>query len=343
MAELQEIIERLAEKIDNYKYLYQQNEMAVRDHILNPVLKALGWNPENPEEVRPNVFTGEGVPDYTLFKNDKKVLFVEAKNLSVEVEQKKVLSQLARYCFSEGMRYGVLTNGAMWVLFRSFEEGTTVEQRTIWKVDIFEDHKTTILSRLNTITKDNIEKVDSLVNKLQILDQIWKEIIEDPTYFVKGLSQAVDTLCRERCPDEHFDQIEIEDFLQERIDNLLSPKEETLPTPKVKPTPITGTEAEKIKINRDKLFLHPGPAEKRYIKDYILGKRELWKELISKKTLLSKEIVSLGRFKAIGPFAVSLQKRGLATKIDFDKLNNCAVWRIEEEVIPHIRKILASG
>ena len=42
----------------------------------------------------------------TLFKNNKKVLFVEAKKLSVDVEQREVIRQLAKYCFGEGMKYG---------------------------------------------------------------------------------------------------------------------------------------------------------------------------------------------------------------------------------------------
>ena len=133
---LKETLEMVVERMKKYRDLYEQNEMAVRDQIVNPTLKGLGWNPENPEEVQPNIYTEEGVPDYSLMNNANKVLFIEAKKLSVDIEQKEVMRQLAKYCFGEGMKYGVLTNGAIWILFRAFQEGTKMTERIVWKTDI---------------------------------------------------------------------------------------------------------------------------------------------------------------------------------------------------------------
>lgn len=129
---LQETLEMVVDRMKKHRSLYDQNEMAVRDQLVNPILRGLGWNPEDPEEVRPNVSTEEGVPDYSLIKNDSTVLFIEVKKLSVDVEQREVISQLAKYCFGEGMKYGVLTNGVIWILFRAFQEGTTMGERIVW-------------------------------------------------------------------------------------------------------------------------------------------------------------------------------------------------------------------
>ena len=118
---LEETLSTVVERMKKHRSLYEQNEMAVRSQVIEPVLRGLGWDIENPEEVQPNVSTEEGIPDYSLFKNNKKVLFVEAKKLSVDVEQREDIRQLAKYCFGEGMKYGVLTNGAVWVLFRAFQ------------------------------------------------------------------------------------------------------------------------------------------------------------------------------------------------------------------------------
>lgn len=104
---LKETLEMVVERMRKYRSLYQQNEMAVRDQLVNPILRSLGWNPENPEEVQPNIPTEEGVPDYSLMKNGNAVLFIEAKKLSVDVEQRGAIRQLAKYCFGEGMKYGV--------------------------------------------------------------------------------------------------------------------------------------------------------------------------------------------------------------------------------------------
>ena len=71
-------------RLRRYRNLYEKSEESVKYQIINPILKELGWNSENPEEVRINISTEEDIPDYTLLKNNKKVLFTEAKKLSVD-------------------------------------------------------------------------------------------------------------------------------------------------------------------------------------------------------------------------------------------------------------------
>ena len=117
MNNLKEIIETVLEKLKKHKSLYEKSKESVRYHIINPILRSIRWNPENPEEVQPNITIEKRIPDYSLHKNSKKVLFIEAKKLSVDIEKKEVLRKLASYCFGEGMKYGVLANGSVWILF----------------------------------------------------------------------------------------------------------------------------------------------------------------------------------------------------------------------------------
>ncbi|MBU4304750.1 MAG: hypothetical protein KJ893_03885 [Candidatus Omnitrophica bacterium] len=85
MADLKETLEMVIERMKKYRGLYEKSEESVRYQIINPILKDLGWNPENPEEVQPNISTEEGFPDYSLLKNEKKVLFIEAKFLKFAI------------------------------------------------------------------------------------------------------------------------------------------------------------------------------------------------------------------------------------------------------------------
>ena len=227
MVDLKETIEMVLGRMKKFRALYEQNEMAVRDQIMNPILRGLRWNPENPEEVQPNVSTEEGIPDYSLLKNEKKVLFIEAKKLSVDVEQKEIVSQLAKYCFGEGMKYGVISNGAIWILFRAFQEGTTMAERIVWKVDIENDDITASIRRLSTISKDSIENVETLIKKLQILDEIWRSLLEEPKELIIGLIPVFENLIKEGYPDYEFNSLEIEDFIKERVRELISPPTET--------------------------------------------------------------------------------------------------------------------
>ena len=134
------------------------------------------------------------MPDYSLIINGKKILFVEAKKLSVDIEQKEVIRQLAKYSFSEGTRYGILTNGAVWLLIRSFEEGTTLTERIVWKTDLENEELPAVMRKITTISKDNIEHIEVLVKKAQILDEIWQSLLDEPEEMIKGLIPVVKSI-----------------------------------------------------------------------------------------------------------------------------------------------------
>lgn len=222
MNSLTEALTPIVEKIKKFRSLYEQNEMAVRDHIVNPILRSLGWNPENPEEVQPNVPTEEGVPDYSLIMNGKKILFVEAKKLGIDIEQREAIRQLAKYSFSEGTKYGVLTNGAVWILIRSFEEGTTLIERIVWKADLENEELLAVSRKIKTISKINFGNIEVLVKKVQIFDEIWQSLLDESEEMIKGLMPVVKSLISLGYPDYQFEDPEIEDLLRERINEIIS-------------------------------------------------------------------------------------------------------------------------
>ena len=247
---LNEALAQVAEKIKKFRSLYEQNEMAVRDQIVNPILRNLEWNPENPEEVQPNVSTEEGVPDYSLIKNGKKILFVEAKKLGIDVEERDVIRQLAKYSFSEGTKYGVLTNGAVWLLIRSFEEGTTLTERTVWKTDLENEEVPAVLRKITTISKTNIEDIEVLVKKVQILDEIWQSLLDEPEEMIRGLIPVVKSLVSQGYPDYQFEDTEIEDLLKERVKEIiLGQSEEEIPSgTTIESIPWPGGSPRKMKL-----------------------------------------------------------------------------------------------
>jgi len=118
----------------------------------------LGWDTANPCDVQSEISTEEGVPDYALIKNKKKVLYIEAKNLSI----------------------------------------------------------------------DNITNIEKLIKKLQILDEIWHSLLDEPKDIVKGFIPVFDDMIKEVYPDYEFDITEIEDFIIERVNELISPEEEDI-------------------------------------------------------------------------------------------------------------------
>lgn len=221
MNNLNETLTLILEKTKKFRSLYEQNEMAVRDQLVNPMLRAIGWDPENPNEVQPNVSTEEGIPDYSLIKKQKRLLFVEAKKLSVDVEQRDIMSQLARYSFAEGTRYGLLTNGVVWILVRSFEEGTKLSERVVWKTDLENEQTTAVCRKLMTVSKDNVEQIESLVKRTQILSEVWQSLLDEPDELVKGLMPVVKSLLIEGYPNIQFEDTEVGELLRERIRDVI--------------------------------------------------------------------------------------------------------------------------
>ncbi len=214
-----EILSSIIDKIKKHRYQYESSEEAVRNQIVNPILRILGWDPENPEEVQHNVSIEEGIPDYTLFKNQKKILFVEAKKLGLEIKEKE-FRQLGRYSYDAGTKYGVLTNGAVWILHRSFEEGKSVNERVVWKVDLENDNIPSVFRKLSTISKDNVEQIETLVEKSQIIEKIWISLLEKPEELIKGLIPVLKTHIGKEYSSFQFNEAEIEDFLTEKIKEI---------------------------------------------------------------------------------------------------------------------------
>lgn len=215
-SEFVEVLDSIQRKVKSFRDYYERNEAAVREQLFVPILRALGWNPEDPNEVQPGVSTEEGIPDYTLTKGGKK-LFVEIKKLSIDVEDKKSMRQLARYSFSEGTKFGVLTNGVVWILLKSFEEGTTLKERIVWKVDIENEDLNSVTRKLNTISRDNIEQIDTLIKKYQILDEVWDSLLDEPKDLIKAIIPVFHPLLAESYPDYDFQDVEIGEQILEKI------------------------------------------------------------------------------------------------------------------------------
>jgi len=250
MNHLNEVLGIIVEKIKKFRSLYEQNEMAVREQIINPILRNLGWDPENPEEVQPNVVTEEGIPDYSLIKDGKTILFIEVKKLSVDIEQREVIRQLAKYSFSEGTKYGILTNGAVWLLIKSFEEGTTLTERIVWKIDLENEELPAVIRKITTISKTNIKDIDVLVKKVQILDEIWQSLLDEPEEMIKGLIPVVKSIIAQGYPDYQFEDTEIEDLLKERVKEIISGpfEEETSSETPIEPISWRGESPRKMKL-----------------------------------------------------------------------------------------------
>ncbi len=89
------------------------NEMSTRAVLINPMLKALGWDSEDLKLVQQEYrFQSSDNPvDYALMEGGKPSLFVEAKALGKDLGDQKWASQIMGYAIVAGVEWVVLTDG----------------------------------------------------------------------------------------------------------------------------------------------------------------------------------------------------------------------------------------
>ncbi|GEM_PF-557950 len=215
---LKEVIGIVSKKLKEYGDIYRKNELALRTQLINPILASLGWDIEDPSEVMLEDKNEEGSADYCLIKNKEKVLFIEAKNLSQDIEEYKHMSQLAKYAVSKGVDFGLLSNGKRWLLLRTYEKNTNLADRRLWVVDILDDDIEKVVLRLKNISKDNINNLNSLIKKQDLLSETWQTIISSPESLIKPISGIIK---RQMLDDNNeFSDEEIEEFTQMKVIEL---------------------------------------------------------------------------------------------------------------------------
>lgn len=117
MQKLLEVIKHVRERIKHHGRKLHQNEMLTRYALVDPILRALNWDTEDPEQVMPEFQTEVGRPDYILRYNDLRV-GVEAKRLgAAEKEFERAYKKALPLWQTHSIRYYAITDGDRWILW----------------------------------------------------------------------------------------------------------------------------------------------------------------------------------------------------------------------------------
>lgn len=136
-----ELIKKLKRKIVDYKEDFSKNEALVRYALIDPFLRSLGWDTEDPKQVKPEYSIEVGRPDYALFTLGNKVpiAFIGAKKLGKNED----LQQHISYCVSEGVKYFITTDGNRWEVYDTFKQ-MKVPEKKIAEWDISNDSESKV-------------------------------------------------------------------------------------------------------------------------------------------------------------------------------------------------------
>ena len=123
------LIEKLQERIDSHGDALKKNEMLTRYALIDPLLRELGWDTEDPNIVIPEYSSGGGRVDYALRNNDKPVIMLEAKKLDKSL--KDAVNQGINYCMHEGTKYFAVTDGRRWEIYETHKPVPIDEKRIV--------------------------------------------------------------------------------------------------------------------------------------------------------------------------------------------------------------------
>jgi Restriction Enzyme Adenine Methylase Associated len=111
-AELEAVLREVGERIERHRgtHIGEQNTKLA---LINPVLRALGWNVEDLEDVRHEfrLVPADKPVDYALMLARSPRLFVEAKGLDEDLGDRRWANQIISYATVAGVEWVVLTNG----------------------------------------------------------------------------------------------------------------------------------------------------------------------------------------------------------------------------------------
>lgn len=203
-------VQSVVERWQSDKRLTTLDEAKVQQVIVLPILRGLGWNPDNDREVHPQYRVEDGKVDYALLIGSGVKVFIEAKNGGESLEKQKHQEQLLGYSFKRRVKIAVLTNGATWWFYLPLQEGNW-EQRRFHVVEFDKQNGAEIaqkfvdfLSKENVSSGKAVQNAQELYKKHQIsetLPEAWNQLVSEPDQsIVNRLAEKTQELCG-RVPD----------------------------------------------------------------------------------------------------------------------------------------------
>ena len=134
--DLVHVIETLKERIGAHRQSLQSNETRTRMALIDPLLRALGWDTEDPALVLPE-YESSGRADYALLGGaGKPSAIIEAKRLGESLANHR--GQMVNYANMSGIPYAGLTDGNIWEFYDVFDR-KPLEERRLLHVSIAND------------------------------------------------------------------------------------------------------------------------------------------------------------------------------------------------------------
>ena len=135
--DLKETIEMLRERIQAHRPYLEGYETRTRQALIDPMLRALGWDVEDPNSVELEYGIRRKWADYALMVNEKPIAVIEAKALGTPLNDDEKMQAL-NYANMDGIDYMAVTNGDHWQMFDVFKRGQ-LDDRILMEFQLMQD------------------------------------------------------------------------------------------------------------------------------------------------------------------------------------------------------------
>lgn len=179
-AALRSAIAEVAQRIDHHRgaNIGEQNTKLT---LVNPVLRALGWNVEDLDEVRHEFkrVRADKPVDYALMLARTPKLFVEAKALDEDLDDRRWANQIISYATVAGVEWVLLTNGDEYRIYNAHALAPVEEK--LFRVARVSADPHVATEALLLLTKEHIQR--------NALSGLWRAYSID-----RKVKEAVDAL-----------------------------------------------------------------------------------------------------------------------------------------------------
>ncbi|MEJ7787292.1 MAG: DUF5655 domain-containing protein [Solirubrobacteraceae bacterium] len=136
------------------------NEANTKALLIEPMLAELGWDTTDVEQVeREYRVYDKTALDYALRIDGELRLFVEAKAVGKQLEDKAFISQTVNYANNEGVVFCVLTNGLAYRVYKT-NEPVTMKEKLLFEVDLTEGSTSEVADALQLLGRNALANGD---------------------------------------------------------------------------------------------------------------------------------------------------------------------------------------
>lgn len=163
----------LAAKIANTRSMIQTEE-ATKNAMVMPLIRLLGYDVFDPQEVTPELIADVGMKkgekvDYAILKDGEPIMLFECKKAGADLNISHA-SQLFRYFHVTKARFGVLTNGLVYKFFTDLEHANKMDEKPFFEFDML-DFKDRDVEELKKFAKASFD-VDTILTTASDLKYI---------------------------------------------------------------------------------------------------------------------------------------------------------------------------